>query len=515
MNNISIKDTDKLLEGFNAVCSAVAETLGAEGKYAILEAADPYSAPVITKDGISVARQIFFPEKFNNIGAFLAKQVATKTLQKSGDSTTTSLVLAQAFIKNANKYYNKAVERGLNIGYSEVLKKLNELSVKVDANTLKNIATISANNDEKIGQIIIDAYEAVGIEGLIDVVQDPDKVITELDVSKGMIVDSGYASPWLINNQQNATWSNENVLVVCVEAYGIDALLDEWMSANKKHPILLIMERFDEVLLAKIEGFVMKGILDICLIQAPDFDKKRRALMEDTALYTDGNVYIKGTSTSVVHGIADRVTVYENRTEVIKKKVSKGVVSRVKELKSQLKTVNDTEFIRKRVQKLEGLSCIIRVGGITQSEVKERFDRVEDAVAAVKSAKEEGWVAGGGTALAFISGSMKTNLANKDEQRGYDLMKQSILSPLLQIVKNSNRKQEDSRLLQLFFGGKNYLKPALTTYGMGYNAKTDQISNLITDGVIDSTKSIRIALENSKSVAEKLLNVGVVVTYSN
>jgi chaperonin GroEL len=515
MKNISIKDTDELLNGFTAVCSAVAETLGAEGKYAILEAADPYSAPVITKDGFSVAKQIFFPEKFNNIGAYLAKQVATKTLQKSGDSTTTSLVLAKAFLKNANKYYNKAVERGLNIGYLEVIKKLNDLSVPVNSTTLKSIATISANNDEKIGQIIIDAYEAVGIDGLIDVVQDFDKSITELCTSKGMVVDSGYASPWLVNNQENATWSNENVLVICVEAYGIDALLDEWMSANKKQPILLIMERFDEVLLAKIEGFVMKGTLDICLVQAPDFDKKRRALMEDTALYTEGNVYIKGTSTNVVHGIADRVIAYENRTEIIKKEVSEDVLNRVEELKSQLKTVKDVEFIRKRIQKLEGLSCTIRVGGVTPSDSKERFDRVEDAVASVKSAKEEGWVAGGGTALAYISGTMQADFTNKDEQRGYNLMRDSIQAPLLQIVKNSNRKQESSPLHRLFFGGKDYLQPALDTYGVGYNAKTDQISNLISDGVIDSTKSIRVALENSKSVVEKLLNVGVIVTYSN
>lgn len=515
MKNISIKDTEKLLEGFYGVCSAVAETLGAEGKYAILEAADPYSAPVITKDGISVARQIFFPDKFNNIGAFLAKQVATKTLQKSGDSTTTSLVLAQAFVKNANKYYNKAVERGFNQGYTEVINHLNRLSKQVNTRTLKDIATISANNDEKIGQIIIDAYEAVGIDGLIDVVQDLESPITKLDVYKGMIVDSGYASPWLINNQQNATWYNEDVLVVCVEAYGIDALLDDWMTRNKKSPILLIMERFDEALLAKIEGIVMKGKLDICLVQAPDFDKKRRALMEDVALYTEGQVYIKGTSTDVVHGIADRVTVYENRVEIIKKEVSKESLVRVEELKSQLKTIKDKDFIRKRIQKLEGLSCIIKVGGITQSEIKEKFDRVEDAVAAVKSAKEEGWVAGGGTALAYISGNMRTKFENKDEQIGYDLMKQSILAPLLQIVKNSNRVQEPSKIAQFFHGGKDYLKPALTNYGLGYNAKTDKISNLIEDGVIDSTKSIRVALENSKSLAEKLLNVGVIVTYSN
>jgi len=505
MKNVSIKDTEELIKGFTTVCSAVAETLGAEGKYAILEAQDPYSPPIITKDGISVARQIFFPEKFNNIGAFLAKQVATKTLVKSGDSTTTSLVLAKGFIEKSDGVFNKAVERGIQRGYETVLDKLKELSVEVNAETLKSIATISANNDEKIGQIIIDAYDAVGMDGLIEVREDIDSPITKLEVSKGMVVNAGYASPWLINNQSNATWVNDDVLVACVEAYGIDEALDNFLTENKSKPILLIMERFDENLLAKLEGLVVKGVLNLCLLQAPDFDKKRRALLEDIALYTDGEVYIKGASEKVVCGLADRAVVYEGRTEIVKKEVSEKVTNRISELKDQLTVVQDKDFLKQRIQKLEGKSCTIKVGGFTQSESKERFDRVEDAVSAVKSAKEEGWVAGGGSALVFISGQMNDTFENSDEQVGYELVKEVIRAPFYQIIANANRKDKQEE----------YLKPTLYKYGVGYNAKTDRVSNLIEDGVIDSTKSIRVALDNAKSVAVQLLNVGVIVTYSN
>lgn len=505
MKNISIKNNEELLKGFLAVCDAVSETLGAEGKYAILEATDPYSPPIITKDGISVARQIFFPEKFNNIGAFLAKQVATKTLVKSGDSTTTSLVLAKNFITKSNGTFNKAVERGIQAGYEEVLEKLNSYSQQVTPQTLKSIATISANNDEKIGQIIIDAYDSVGLDGLIEVREDTDSPNTVLEVSKGMIVNAGYASPWLINNQSNATWVNADVLVVCVEAYGIDEELDIFLTENKSKPILLIMERFDENLLSKLEGLVVKGILNLCLLQAPDFDKKRRALLEDVALYTDGEVYIKGTSDKVICGKADRVVVYEGRTEIIKKEIGEKVTNRISELKQQLESIQDKDFIKRRIQKLEGKSCTIKVGGVTQSESKERFDRVEDAVSAVKSAKEEGWVAGGGSALVYISGQMQQTFENVDEQKGYNLVKEVIKAPFKQIISNANREENQ----------ESYLVSALETYGAGYNAKTDKVSNLIEDGVLDSTKSIRVALDNAKSVAVQLLNVGVIVTYSN
>jgi len=519
MKNLKIKDVEDLHDGFLAVCEAVSQTLGAEGKYAVMENSDPYGQPIITKDGISVAKQIFFPDKFNNIGAFLAKQVAVNTLVKSGDSTTTSLVLSKAFLLEANGYFNKAVERGMDAGYKEVLEQIKELATPVNDQTLSKIAYISANNDQEIADIIMEAYSKVGVDGLIEVKENISSPNTTLTVNSGMMVSKGWKSPWFINNQNKATWEGEDVLVVSMEAYSADQALDNFLTenrfkeGNKLRPILIIMEQIaDENFVQKLEQLAHRGVINCCLVQAPEFDHKRRALLEDIAIYTGGEVYVKGESEVIKAGVAKQVIVREDSTSIVIDNIeTEAIKKRVSELKSQLETVKDKEFISKRIKLFNGASCLINVGGYTESESKERFDRVDDAIHAIRSAKMEGWIAGGGSTLAFISGRMKKQFLNKDEQYGYDLVKRVITAPLLQIVKNANRKHTTSFLKQ----GKDYLTPSKKRYGYGYNAKTDEISNLIEDGVIDSAKSIRVALDNAKSMASKLLNVGVVVTYNN
>ena len=510
MQNIQIKNNTELLNGFLAVCDAVAETLGAEGKFAVMEDTDPYAPPIITKDGISVARKIHFPNKFNNIGAFLAKQVAAKTLTKSGDSTTTSLVLASAFVRNT-KYYNKAVERGLDFAHKEFLSIISKLTQKVDRDSLVKIATISANNDEKIGNIIIEAYDEVGYDGIIEVTQNSDSALTTKSVHKGYKVDKGWATPWMINNEKMATWEAEDVLIVCAETYESDDTIKRFIEVNKKQPILLIMERFTEQFRDELESLFKRGAINLCLVQAPDFDIKRRAFLEDISLYTGAEVYVKGQSPSIVSGKADRVVVGESSTSIIQETPKEAVDLRIEELKQQMEAVTDKSFIKRRIQKLEGVSCVISVGGFTDTESKEKFDRVEDAVFAVKSSLANGWISGGGSTLVYISNQMKAKFSNKDEQYGYEIFKKTLQQPFLQILKNANRKQKEG----FFSGGLDYLSPTTTQYGVGYNAKTDVISNLIEDGVLDSTKSIKVALENALSVSQRLLNVGVIVTYSN
>lgn len=502
MNNLKIQNNQELLEGFNAVCSAVAETLGAEGKYAIMENSDPYGQPIVTKDGISVARQIFFPNKFHNIGAFLAKQVAAKTLAKAGDNTTTSLVLAKALV-NIPTHYNKAVERGFKFANDEVLKHLDALSKPVDTHSLQRIATISANNDETIGKTIIDAYNAVGFDAIIEVKENIDNSSTFFEVFSGMKVDSGWATPWFINRDKTASWENENVLVLCASTYESDEKIKSFIEANKNRPILLIMERFSEVFKEELEGLFRRGVINICLVQAPDFDVKRLAYMEDIALYTDGEVYAKGQS--IVAGIADKVIVDESTTAIIKNTVSEAVLNKIESLKAQTESITDKNFLKKRIQKLEGISCVIKVGGVTETEAKERFDRVEDAVFAVKSSLVDGWIAGGGSALVYISNQMNSTFENRDEQLGYNFFREAIQMPFKQIILNANRQEKTEE----------FVTPTLQTYGVGYNAKTDRVSNLIEDGVLDSTRSLKVALENARSVAERLLNVGVIVTYHN
>lgn len=516
---ISINDNKKLLEGFFTVCEAVSQTMGAQGKLAVMEN-EVLGNPKVTKDGISTAKRIFFKDPIKNIGANLAKQIAAKTLVTAGDSTTTSLVLAKALIENskrkkwyklnANYFYNKRVEQGMEEAYLDFCDNLKKLSRGIDDDVIKKIATVSSNNNQEIGDLVFRAYKAVGKGGIIDVQENHNSTISTLDEAKGMRLNNGWENPFLINNQKNAKFEGENAIVVIYEGIlGGDEVVQDFLqdvrNKDATTPIIIIAERFHEDTIIRITDLHQRGVLNITLVQCPEYDVKRKALLEDIALFTGGKVFLQGGEAKEIQaGVADKVIVTENSCSFIKEILTEESKNKVKELKGQLKEVTDKDFIKRRIQNLEGVSATIFVGGISESEIKEKFDRVEDSVRSIESAQEEGWIAGGGSALVYIAESMRNKKIGSDETHfGYNIVVNALDAPFKQICTNANRNY------------KKYYRESQKIYGKGYNAYTDQKSNLIDDNIIDSTKSIRTALENAMSVTKLILNTAIIIALNN
>lgn len=496
MLKLKIKDNKKLLKGFYAVADAVGQTLGSEGGYAISH--NDFGNPDITKDGISVAKKIFFDDKYENIGATLAKQVCATTLAKAQDATSTSIVLAKAITEQMAERFNKKVQKGVEEAYDEVLVHLKALSKKVDDKSALKIATVSANNNKELGQLVFEAYKIVGENGIINVNQH-DKEISELKEYKGMKLDKGFMNPYFITNEKTASFEAEDVQVLIYEGHlDNDLAVKNFLQANSNSSILIVAERFSDDVILNLVDFHQRKTLNICCVQAPNYDVKRKAILEDLALYTGGEVFLQGSGENIVAGVAKKVTVNEAHTAIIVDATPEKALERISNLKEQLKTVIDKEFIKSRIQALEGASATIYVGGTTPVEKKEKFDLVEDAVGAILSSMKEGWVCGGGASFVHISNIMLQTFDNEDVQFGYDVLRKAIKAPFIQICENANRK------------AKNYLVE-IDKYGLGYNAVTDEISNLIEDGIIDSKYSIRVALENAKSIAVLLSNVKVVI----
>lgn len=495
---IKINNNNKVLEGFFLACDAVKASLGSEGGLAFMpNPSDILTAPVFTKDGISIARALTHKNSEMNMGIQLAKQISARSLTENGDATTTTLVLAQAIVKNAHQNYNKKVEKGINIACEEVNKHLKKLSKKTSAKDTQKIATISANNDSYIGNIVAKAYKQSSMVSF----DRHEKKDTVLEVTDGMRLSNGWMNPFMINNQSKGVFEAENAHIICYEGIleGENAV-QEYLQQNSDQPIIIIAERFSDDVLIKLTDLHERRVLNICAVQCPEYDNKRKALLSDIALYTGGEVFLRGTSTEVKAGIAKKVTVEHQSTSIIPTEVPAAVKERIEQLKSQIEDSPEKEFLKKRIQNLEGISVTVLVGGVTIEEKNELYDRVEDAVCAVKSAKEEGWVAGGGSTLAYISNQMNTAFENKDVQYGYDCIKEAICAVFETICDNSGREVGD------------YIEAAKKTYGMGYNAHTDELSNLIVDGVIDSSRSIRLALSHAASVAKLLMSTKVVIS---
>lgn len=513
---ISINDNKKLFEGFFTVCNAVSQTMGAQGKLAIMEN-EILGNPKVTKDGISTAKKIFFKDPFKNIGANLAKQIAAKTLVTAGDSTTTSLVLAKALVENSRLrqwgfgkkryFYNKRVEQGMEIAYKTFCEYLKKLSEEIDDDSIKKVATVSSNNNDEIGDLVFKAYKAVGKGGIIDVQENHNSYFSDLEISKGMRLNKGWENPFLINNQKTAKFEGENAVVIIYEGYlGGDEVVQDFLqevrNQDSTRPIVIVAERFHEDTVIKITDLHQRGVLNITLVQCPEYEVKRKALLEDIAIFTGGKVFLQGgEEKKITAGTVDKVIVTESSCSFIKEDLTEESKRKVEELKGQLQEVTDKDFIKRRIQNLEGVSATILVGGISESEIKEKFDRVDDSVRSVESAQEEGWISGGGSALVYIAELMRGNKLNSKEiQFGYNIVVDALDAPFKQICKNANRDY------------KNYYRQSQKIYGKGYNAFTDTKSNLIKDNIIDSTKSIRTALENAMSVTKLLLNTSVVIT---
>lgn len=509
LNNITIDQKDRLLEGFLETCTAVGKTMGSEGSFAVYES-ELMSLPVVTKDGISVAKAMFYKDKHKAMGNFLAKQAALQTVKLVGDATTTSLVLAKAIVENSLKSkgfftkvkdnYNKKVEKGFEIALEEVKNSLDSLSSEATPEDIKKIATISANNDDKIGDIILGAFQAVGKNGIIDFREDKDKLSTTLSLTNGMLLPKGWINP-LLRNQNNGNFEADEAFVVVYSGYeaGKSEELLAFFNSTKGKSVILIAERLqDEDFIRRIAGVNQNGY-DITVIEAPFYDVQRELVMEDIAIYTGGEVFVQGTSKEIIPGKVDRLVVTYNNCSLIKDEPLESTKKRIEDLEVEAKDSVQSDFLKRRIQLLQGVAATIVVGGITETERKEVFDRVEDAVHAVKAAAEEGWVSGGGSTFLHISKQMNSVFDNSDVQFGYEVVKKAIQAPFNQICENANRKP-------------NRYKKQCDVYGLGYNAVNDEVSNLIVDGVIDSKKSLRVSLENALSVSKLLLNTKVVVS---
>jgi chaperonin GroEL len=507
----------RIVRGVNILANAVKTTLGPKGRNVVLERS--FGAPTVTKDGVSVAKEIELKDKFENIGAQLVKEVASKTSDNAGDGTTTATVLAQSSVVEGLKYVAAGInpmdlKRGIDKAVIAAVAELKKLSKP--CTTTKEIAqvgSISANSDFSIGQIIADAMDKVGKEGVITV-EDGKSLENELDVVEGMQFDRGYLSPYFINNpdKQVSALDDPFVLIYDKKVSNIRDLLPVLEQvAKSSRPLLIVAEDVEGEALATLVVNNIRGILKTTAVKAPGFGDRRKAMLEDIAILTGGTVISEETGMSLEKatlaelGQAKRIEVGKENTTIIDGHGdAKSIEARVKQIRVQIEEATsdyDREKLQERVAKLAGGVAVIRVGASTEVEMKEKKARVEDALHATRAAVEEGIVPGGGVALirtrAVVS---KVKGDNADQDAGIKLVLRAIEEPLRTIVANAG--SEPSVVVNNVANGKgNY----------GFNAATGEYGDLVEQGVLDPTKVTRTALQNAASVASLLLTTEVAV----
>ncbi len=507
----------KLLSGVNILANAVKATLGPKGRNVVLERS--FGAPTVTKDGVSVAKEIELKDKFENMGAQMVKEVASKTSDVAGDGTTTATVLAQSIFKEGMKYVASGMnpmdlKRGIDKGVIAVVDELKKLSKP--CTTCKEIAqvgAISANADEAIGKIISDAMDKVGKEGVITV-EDGKGLQNELEVVEGMQFDRGYLSPYFINNadKQISILEDPYVLLHDKKMSNIRELLPilEQVAKSGK-PLLIIAEEVEGEALATLVVNNLRGILKTCAVKAPGFGDRRKAMLEDIAILAGGQVIAEEVGLTLEKaslkdlGRAKRVEVAKEETTIIDGAgESKAIEARVKNIRTQIEEATsdyDKEKLQERVAKLAGGVAVIKVGAATEVEMKEKKARVEDALHATRAAVEEGIVAGGGVALIRARSALdKVKGENPDQEAGIKIVRRALEEPLRAIV--SNAGAEPSVVLNKVVEGKG---------NFGFNAQTENYGDLVEMGVVDPTKVTRTALQNAASVAALLLTTDAAV----
>ncbi|CAP44278.1 chaperonin GroEL [Bordetella petrii] len=507
----------RIVRGVNVLANAVKTTLGPKGRNVVLERS--FGAPTVTKDGVSVAKEIELKDKFENIGAQLVKDVASKTSDNAGDGTTTATVLAQAIVQEGLKYvaagFNPIdLKRGIDKAVSAAVAELAKQSKPVTTSKeIAQVGSISANSDESIGKIIADAMDKVGKEGVITV-EDGKSLDNELDVVEGMQFDRGYLSPYFINNpdKQVAALDDPYVLIFDKKISNIRDLLPVLEQvAKSSRPLLIIAEDVEGEALATLVVNNIRGILKTTAVKAPGFGDRRKAMLEDIAILTGGVVISEETGMSLEKatlqelGQAKRIEVGKENTTIIDGAGdSKSIEARVKQIRVQIEEATsdyDREKLQERVAKLAGGVAVIRVGAATEVEMKEKKARVEDALHATRAAVEEGVVAGGGVALLRAKqaiADLKGDTA--DQNAGIKLILRAVEEPLRTIVTNAG--EEASVVVNNVLNGKgNY----------GYNAATGEYTDLVEQGVLDPTKVTRTALQNAASVASLLLTAEAAV----
>ena len=507
----------RMLRGVDTLANAVKATLGPRGRNVVLEKS--FGAPTVTKDGVSVAKEIELEDKFENMGAQMVKEVASKTSDQAGDGTTTATVLAQAIVREGAKAVAAGMnpmdlKRGIDKAVTAAVAELKKLSKPCDTEkAIAQVGSISANADEVIGKIIADAMNKVGKEGVITV-EEGSGLENELDVVEGMQFDRGYLSPYFINNQQSMQAELEDPYILLHDkkisnVRDLLPLLEAVSRAGK--PLLIVAEDVEGEALATLVVNTIRGIVKVAAVKAPGFGDRRKAMLEDMAVLTGGRVISEELGMSLEKatlddlGQAKKVQVSkENTTVVDGAGASKDIEERINQIRVQIDEATsdyDKEKLQERMAKLAGGVAVIKVGAATEVEMKEKKARVEDALHATRAAVEEGVVPGGGVALIRTLGALeKLKGDNQDQDTGIRILRRSIEEPLRQIVQNAGG--EAAVVLDAVRSHKdNY----------GYNAATEQFGDMVELGILDPTKVTRMALQNASSVAGLLLTTEAMV----
>ncbi|MDR3515748.1 MAG: chaperonin GroEL [Azospirillaceae bacterium] len=508
----------RLLRGVDILADAVKVTLGPKGRNVVLEKS--FGAPRITKDGVTVAKEIELADKFENLGAQLVREVATKTNDLAGDGTTTATVLAQAIAKEGAKAVAAGLnpldlKRGIDRAVAAVIADVKARSKKISTNEeVAQIGTISANGDSEIGRIIAEAVQRVGNEGVITV-EEAKSLETELDVVEGLQFDRGYLSPYFVTNAEKLVVDLENPYILIHEKKlsSLQPLLPVLeATVQSSRPLLIIAEDVEGEALATLVVNKLRGGLKIAAVKAPGFGDRRKAILEDIAILTNGQLIsddlgIKLENVTLDYlGTAKKVVITKDDTTVVDGAGGKEAIdSRIAQIKAQIEETTsdyDREKLQERLAKLAGGVAVIRVGGATEVEVKERKDRVDDAVHATRAAIEEGIVPGGGVTLLYaIRAIGALTPLNNDERVGIDIVRRALQAPARQIAENSGT---DGSIIV----GK-LLESNDTNYG--YDAQKGEFTDLLKAGIIDPTKVVRIALQDAASVAGLLITTEALV----
>jgi chaperonin GroEL len=514
----SVDARDRMLRGIDTLARAVRVTLGPKGRNVLLDKS--YGAPRITKDGVTVAKEIELDDKFENMGAQLVREVASKTSDSAGDGTTTATVLAHAIVREGAKAVAAGMnpmdlKRGVDLAVDAVVADLQKNSKKVTSNEeIAQVGTISANGDAEIGRFLADAMKRVGNEGVITI-EEAKSLETELEVVEGMQFDRGYISPYFITNAEKMRVEMDDAYVLICEKKlsGLQELLPLLEAvAQSSKPLVIVAEEIEGEALATLVVNKLRGGLKVAAVKAPGFGDRRKAMLQDIAVLTGGQAISEDLGiklenvTLAMLGRAKKVMIDKENTTIVSGAGKKAdIEARVHQIKAQIEETTsdyDREKLQERLAKLAGGVAVLRVGGATEIEVKERKDRVDDAMHATRAAVEEGILPGGGVALLRASLVLKKLRTQNDDQRaGVDIVRKALSWPARQIALNAG---EDGAIVI----GKILEKE---TYAFGFDAQTGEYVNMLSKGIIDPTKVVRAALQGAASIAGLLITTEAMV----
>ncbi|WP_375204520.1 chaperonin GroEL [Hyphococcus sp.] len=513
-----VEARDKMLRGVDILANAVKVTLGPKGRNVVIDKS--FGAPRTTKDGVTVAKEIELEDKFENMGAQMVREVASKTNDEAGDGTTTATVLAQAIVKEGAKAVAAGMnpmdlKRGVDLAVAKVVEEIKARSTKIASSSeIAQVGTISANGEKEIGEMIAQAMDKVGNEGVITV-EEAKSLETELEVVEGMQFDRGYLSPYFITNADKMVAELEDPYILLHEKklsnlQSMLPLLESVVQSSR--PLLIIAEDVEGEALATLVVNKLRGGLKIAAVKAPGFGDRRKAMLEDIAILTGGQVISEDLGIKLENvtldmlGTAKKVSINKDDTTIVDGAGEKAdIEARTSQIRKQIEETTsdyDREKLQERLAKLAGGVAVIKVGGATEVEVKERKDRVDDALNATRAAVEEGIVPGGGTALLYASKALDgVKGENADQDAGINIVRRAVQAPIRQIVKNAGGEGSIvvGKLLEQ------------DDFKFGFNAQTDQYGDLIATGIVDPAKVVRTALQDAASVAGLLITTEAMV----